>query len=49
MNIIYRFRRLSRNEQEYVSMILSEEIELQSWFTVTYNPMMNDEVFLTLQ
>jgi hypothetical protein len=49
MKITYRLRRLSQNEQEYILMILSEEVELQSWFTVTYNPMMNEEVFLTLQ
>lgn len=49
MKINYRLRQLSTNEQEYIAMILSEEIDLQSWFAVTYNPTMREEVFLTLQ
>ena len=49
MKINYRLRQLSRSEQEYIEMILLEEIELQGWFAVTYNPMMNEETFLTLQ
>jgi hypothetical protein len=49
MRIQYRRRQLSRSEQEYVEMILFEEIELQSWFAVAFNPMMNEEALLTLQ
>ena len=49
MKINYRLRLLSRTEHEYIEMILFEEIELQRWFAVRYNPMMNEEVFLTLQ
>jgi hypothetical protein len=40
---------LSRSEQKYIEMILLEEMELQSWFAVAFNPMMNEEILLTLQ
>jgi len=49
MKINYRLRPLSQDEQEYITMILFEEIELQAWFALTFVPMMNEEVFLTLQ
>ena len=48
MKINYRLRQLSQDEQEYITMILFEEIELQTWFALTFVPMMNEEVFLPL-
>ena len=49
MKINYHLRKLSQSEQELFAVVLLEEIELQNWFAVTFNPMMNEEVFLTIQ
>lgn len=49
MKIHYHFRQLSRDEEENITMVLFEEIELQRWFVVEFNVLMDEEVFLALQ
>ena len=49
MKINYRLRPLSHDEQEFLTMVLFKEIEIQSWFAVSFSFPMNEEVFLTLQ
>jgi hypothetical protein len=45
----YRFGELSKGEREYHEMILMEEIEVQSWYAITYSSIFGEEVFLTIQ
>ena len=45
----YRFVELSKGEREYYEMILMEEIEVQSWYAITYSSIFAEEVFLTVQ
>ncbi|HCV44255.1 MAG TPA: hypothetical protein DGH68_12275 [Bacteroidetes bacterium] len=45
----YRFGELSKGEREYHEMILMEEIEVQSWYAITYSSIFSEEVFLTIQ
>jgi hypothetical protein len=45
----YRFIELSKGEREYHEMILMEEIEVQSWYAITYSCIFAEEVFLTVQ
>ena len=49
MKINYRLRQLSQCEQEYFTMVLHEEIEMQRWFGIAHCPLMCEEVLLTLQ
>jgi hypothetical protein len=49
MKINYSFPRLSQGEREYLEMVLLEEIEMQSWFAVTYMRSLGGEIFLMLQ
>ncbi|MBP1646873.1 MAG: hypothetical protein H6Q30_318 [Bacteroidetes bacterium] len=49
MKINYTFPRLSQTEREYLEMVLLEEMEMQSWFTVTYAKALGGEFFLMLQ
>jgi hypothetical protein len=45
----YRFTQLSKDEREYLEMILLEEMELQSWYAVTFSSIFGEELFLTVQ
>jgi hypothetical protein len=49
MKINYSFPRLSQGEREYLEMVLLEEMEMQSWFAVTYMRSLGGEIFLMLQ
>jgi hypothetical protein len=49
MRIYYHLLPLSQRDRDFVSMVLLEEIEIQSWFTVTISSVINEEVLLTLQ
>ncbi len=45
----YYFGRLSKDEKEYLETILLEEMDIQSWFSVTYSRLFASEIILTLQ
>lgn len=45
----YRFSELSKDEKEYLEMILLEEIDVQSWFSITYSSIVGEEVVLAIQ
>jgi len=45
----FYFASLSRREKELLEMILLEEMEIQTWYTVTYSCIIGGELFLTLQ
>lgn len=45
----YRFGNLSKDEKEFHEMILLEEIEIQSWYAVTYSTIFGEEILLTVQ
>jgi hypothetical protein len=49
MNHSYKFRQLSQSEQELMQMMLMEELEIQTWFTISASTMLGCEIFLTLQ
>jgi hypothetical protein len=49
MKMNYRFSPLSKDEREYLEMILLEEMDVQSWFAVTYCTLFAEEVFLSIQ
>lgn len=45
----YYFADLTRRERELLEMVLLEEMEIQTWFAVTYSCIIGGEVLLTLQ
>ena len=45
----YRFVELSKGEREFHEMILMEEIEVQSWYAITYSSLFGEEIFLSVQ
>ncbi|MDH3253105.1 MAG: hypothetical protein OEM41_09960 [Ignavibacteria bacterium] len=45
----YRFAQLSKDEKEYLEMVLMEEIEIQSWYFVAYISMFSEELIMTVQ
>jgi hypothetical protein len=45
----YYFADLSRRERELLEMILLEEMEIQTWFAITYSCIVGEEIFLSLQ
>lgn len=49
MKMQYRFVELSKGEREFHEMILMEEIEVQSWYAITYSSLFGEEIFLTVQ
>ena len=49
MKIQYRFARLSRNQQEYLAMVLLEEMDNQRWFSVAFSVHAGCEILLSLQ
>ncbi len=49
MKMEYRFNPLSKDEREYLEMILLEEMEVQSWYAITFSSIFGEEVFVTIQ
>jgi len=49
MKKLYRFHELSKNEREFLEMILMEEIDVQAWYAITYSSVLSDEVFMCIQ
>ena len=49
MYMNYFFANLSSSERELLEMILLEEMDIQTWFTVTFSSMIGEEIFITLQ
>lgn len=45
----YRFSDLSKDEREYLEMILLEEIDVQRWYTITYCAIFGEELILGIQ
>lgn len=48
MRIRYYFGRLSRQEQEALEAILLEEMDMQSWYTVTISTILGGEIVLPI-
>jgi hypothetical protein len=49
MKMNYRFSPLSKDEREYLELILLEEMDIQSWFAITYCTLFGEEIFLSIQ
>lgn len=47
--IQYRFAELSKDEREHLEMILLEEMDIQSWYAITYSNVFCEEIFITTQ
>jgi len=47
MKLVYRFIELPENETSFYEMILLEELDLQSWYSVFYCSLLGGEVFIT--
>ncbi len=45
----YRFSELSKDEREYLEMILLEEIDVQSWYSITYSSIFGEEIIIAIQ
>lgn len=49
MKKAYRFTQLSKDEREFMKMVLMEELELQVWVAFTYSVILSEEVFMSIQ
>jgi hypothetical protein len=49
MRIRYYFERLTREERAALEAVLLEEMDIQSWFTVSVSTLLGGEVFVTIQ
>ena len=49
MKMHYRFNPLSKDERELLEIILLEEMDVQSWYAVTYSSIFGEEIFVPLQ
>lgn len=49
MRMQYRFSPLSKEERELLETILLEEMDVQSWYAITFSSIFGEEVFITLQ
>jgi len=45
----YRLAQLSKHEQEYLQMVLLNEMEVQAWFVVRCSAIMREELILVIQ
>ena len=45
----YQFAELSRSEREYLEMVLLEEMDMQTWFSIVYTGLVDGELLITLQ
>jgi hypothetical protein len=48
MKITYTFKTLSPDEQEFLEQVLLAEMNLQTWFAVSYNELLQEELFLVV-
>lgn len=48
MRIRYYFGRLSKEQQEELEAILLEEMDMQSWYAVTFCSLMGGEILLPI-
>ena len=49
MKMNYFFAQLSRQEREFLEMVLLEEMDNQRWYSVAFVSVFGEEIFLTLQ
>ncbi len=49
MKKTYRFAQLSKNEREFLEMVLLEEIDIQAWYAITYSCILAEEIFISVQ
>jgi hypothetical protein len=49
MRIRYRFSPLSKDERELITLILSEELEIQRWYVIKFGVALNQEILICLQ
>lgn len=42
MKMNYSFSKLSRSEREFLEAVLMEELEMQTWYAVTYSKMFGE-------
>ena len=49
MKTRYQLRTLSQRDQEFHQAVLMDELEMQTWFTISFSALMDTEVFLSLQ
>jgi hypothetical protein len=49
MKMRYQFSNLSKEEKELLEMVLLEEMDIQSWFAITYSSMFSEELFIAIQ
>lgn len=49
MNISYSFALISKDEQEKLTYVFLEELELQDWYAITYLALFGGEIFLFTQ
>jgi hypothetical protein len=45
----YSFTHLSRSEREFLESVLAEEVEIQSWYAVSWSRLMGTETIVSLQ
>jgi len=45
----YAFTHLSRNERQFLETVLVEEIEIQTWYAVSWSKVLGTEVVVGLQ
>jgi len=45
----YRFVELSQGEKEFHEMVLLEELDIQSWYSVVFSCILGGEIFLLKQ
>ncbi len=44
-----KYTNLTKFERELFEIVLSEEIDLQSWFAMTYSNILGEEIFMCIQ
>lgn len=49
MKRAYRFTQLSKDEQEFLEMVLMEELGQQVWVAIAYSVIMSEEIFISMQ
>lgn len=49
MKMLYSFPPISKHEQEQLTYVFLEELELQNWFTVAYLSLLGTEVVFFTQ
>jgi hypothetical protein len=49
MKLHYFFRYVSKAEREFLSNVLMEELQLQSWYAVTWSALLGGETIVYVQ